>query len=823
MKPFLILSFFFLTGTLFSAPYHGVIQSFKQPDGQKVELKLYGTEYYMRAEGLDGYTVIRDSKTNWICYANISQNEKELVSTGIKYVGESSTPFAFLSSQKIPLHLDISSGARKKIIEKNSIKLSGNKNPFPNYNQGTPIHLVSGQIKGLCILVDFSDEPASLAPSEYEGFCNDLNYSNYGNNGSLRSFYKDISGGLLDYQNVVYGFFRAPLTFAQYDAMPYATGTQLVLGLALNWIRDQGFDFSTLTLNPDNSIQAINLMYTGNPPNWAQGMWFHQGYYSSFTAGGIKSGAYNCSPASSPLGIGVVAHENGHMIGKWPDTYKYDSNSGPDGIGGMDLMCWYGSSNNPCPPNPLFRSNAGWGKVIDVTHFNGLVTDTANDGVCYKFRNINDTSEFFLMESRMKTGRSETIESEGLSIWQIDRNGDNQTFHHEVYLEHANNNISNIENACFRGGYKPEFSATTIPNSHFYNEDPSGLRVWNISPKNQVMTYKIGTGTTGPSLQIQYAGYSGDNNNNGFLEPGESAQLQVNSINFGQMPSANAKLVCKAVGINASYAQVSSDTLLLGIIEVNDTIPGQILATISPSTPLGTIVSFQFTLTDGSQSIYITRNITIGTILTVGQSLSDSTCQALFFDSGISTNYTNNEEVNYTIFPSTPGAKVKVQFLEFNLEDDIDCEYDYLEIYDGPTFDSPYLGTFCGTNSPGTITSTDSSGALSFFFRSDYGVTMDGWKALVSCESNTETVSMEKRNPLSIFPNPSAGIFTLHVGKAKTGDLTLFDAVGKSIFHQTATAIQKLTLDLTHQPTGVYLVKWQENNQTFTRKISVVR
>ena len=59
--------------------------------------------------------------------------------------------------------------------------------------------------------------------------------------------------------------------------MPYAQGARQILGLALNWINNQGFDFSTLSTNPDGSIQAINLMYTGNPPNWAQGMWFHKG------------------------------------------------------------------------------------------------------------------------------------------------------------------------------------------------------------------------------------------------------------------------------------------------------------------------------------------------------------------------------------------------------------------------------------------------------------------------------------------------------------------------------------------------------------------
>jgi hypothetical protein len=43
------------------------------------------------------------------------------------------------------------------------------------------------------------------------------------------------------------------------------------------------------------------------------------------------------------------------------------------------------------------------------------------------------------------------------------------------------------------------------------------------------------------------------------------------------------------------------------------------------------------------------------------------------------------------------------------------------------------LGTYCGTNSPGTIASTHQTGALTFVFHSDYSVTQTGWEATISC------------------------------------------------------------------------------------------
>ena len=268
-KTLLSLLIFFCLSAIQAVPYHGQIKVFKQPDGSSVEVKLFGTEHYMRAEGLDGYTVIRDPKTQWICYAALSVDGSTLIPTNKVYRGAGSAKVG----RSIPKALDITPEARNRIIAVNKQKLGETEEDkmggSGDHTTGTPLHPLMGNILGLCIVVDFSDEPGTVAMPEFESFCNDLAYNGYGNNGSLRKYYQDVSGGLLDYENVVFGYFRAPLTFAQYDAMPYAQGAKQILGLALNWIKSQGFDFSTLSVNPDNSIMAINMMYTGDPPTWA--------------------------------------------------------------------------------------------------------------------------------------------------------------------------------------------------------------------------------------------------------------------------------------------------------------------------------------------------------------------------------------------------------------------------------------------------------------------------------------------------------------------------------------------------------------------------
>ncbi len=823
MKKIILALFIFCCVQLNASPYNGEIQEFKQPNGAMVEVKLYGTEYYMRAEGLDGFTVVRDNN-GWICYAKLSQDETELISTGIHYNGKQNDVTSLRTDLKLLKHIDISDEARNEQIKKNYNALNKGKPEEDGDHlfgkaMTTPQGLISGNIKGLCIVVDFSDEPGTLPISEFVNFCNQMNYTNFGNNGSLRKFYSDVSGGLLDYQNVVYGYYTAPLTFAAYDAMPYAQGAQIILDSALKWIDGLGFNFSTLSINTNGTIRAINLMYTGNPPNWSQGMWHHKGYFGGFSADGVTSGDYNCSPAGSPLKLAVVAHENGHMIGKWPDTYKYTSTTGVDGIGAFDLMCSYGNSYNPTPPNPLFKVNAGWMAAVDVTGYNGPNVDTANSLVCYKYKNINDTNEFFLFENRTKTGRSTYIPDQGLTVWHINRLGDNQTFNHEVYLEHANNNNNNHSAACYKQTFAPVFSSTTTPNSNFYNTNPSGLKIWNIGPVGNILNYNIGNFPAGPSLFLSYVNFTGDNNANGFLEASESANVNVNALNLGQLNSAAATITCTAIGPNAGYVTVNTAPLNVGVINVNQTVPGAFNISIAPNTP-AVEIELKFTISDGTSSIFITKKITIGIIIAMTNQ-SVTVCDATYLDPQGENNYNDNLTNTQTFYPATPGQKLKATFTAFALEQETNCGYDYLRIYDGPNTSAPYLGAYCGTVSPGTKTSTHATGALTFKFHSDNGVTDIGFKAILSCVSVITGINtFSNGKEVKVYPNPAKDVLNIEMDETENAKFELYNCYGALVL-QTNLKDNK-QVDIKNLASGVYFYAIEKNGSTVTNKLIVL-
>ncbi|RAR47505.1 GEVED domain-containing protein, partial [Flavobacterium lacus] len=106
-------------------------------------------------------------------------------------------------------------------------------------------------------------------------------------------------------------------------------------------------------------------------------------------------------------------------------------------------------------------------------------------------------------------------------------------------------------------------------------------------------------------------------------------------------------------------------------------------------------------------------------------------CGNTFYDNGgVSGDYTNNLNTTTTIYPTNPGDGVIVTFTAFGTES---C-CDFLRIYDGPDATFPLIGTYSGTNSPGTITSTNSaSGALTFVFTSDTSLVGLGWAANITC------------------------------------------------------------------------------------------
>lgn len=107
---------------------------------------------------------------------------------------------------------------------------------------------------------------------------------------------------------------------------------------------------------------------------------------------------------------------------------------------------------------------------------------------------------------------------------------------------------------------------------------------------------------------------------------------------------------------------------------------------------------------------------------------TNNTCGGTFYDSGGAGGSHGGNE-NYTqTFCSDASNCISFNFSSFDLGNG-----DNLNIYDGPNTSSALIGTYTGTGSPGTITST--TGCLTFQFTSSPGNNGSGWAAAISCQS----------------------------------------------------------------------------------------
>ncbi|KAL3278791.1 hypothetical protein HHI36_016314 [Cryptolaemus montrouzieri] len=92
-----------------------------------------------------------------------------------------------------------------------------------------------------------------------------------------------------------------------------------------------------------------------------------------------------------------------------------------------------------------------------------------------------------------------------------------------------------------------------------------------------------------------------------------------------------------------------------------------------------------------------------------------------------SASYDNKADCDWTI-EAQEGFNVQLTFLTFELENEINCEYDHVEIFNGPDSSGQSYGKYCGTNKPAVIFSTHEG--LLLRFRSDHSMVAKGFSVV---------------------------------------------------------------------------------------------
>ncbi len=494
-------------GPALAAPYHGEPFVLQQPDGAAVPVLVWGDEYYQHIESPDGFTLIRDPGTRVICYARLDAGGQSLVSTGVKF-GDPS-----LRGLGLERHLQVPSAVRRASALANRQLLDAEQAVFLS-KDGTrdPQPSSLGNVQGITLIIDFSDQPATVPAANFAAYLNQVGYTGYGNHGSVRDYFDDVSDGALTYTNFVPAtYYRAVNPKSYYDDPNVAYGQRAreLVREALISLNNGGFDFSQYDANDDGYLDALNVFYAGVPSHgWSVGLWPHSSVVS-FGADGVSAYRYQITNIGTSLTLATFCHENGHMICFWPDLYDYGGDSA--GVGTFCLMCSTGAATNPVQPCAPLKDRAGW--TASLTLLQGLMNGATVDAGAnqfYKLPHPTLANEYYLIENRQRVGRDASIPDAGLAIWHVDLAGSNNnqeqtpSLHYYCTLVQADGrwdlerNLNNCDaNDLWAAPTHVEFTPDTSPAATWWSGLDAAMYIDDVSASGATMTfdYREGLGT----------------------------------------------------------------------------------------------------------------------------------------------------------------------------------------------------------------------------------------------------------------------------------------------------------------------------------------
>ena len=498
-----------------ASQYRGDNRFFRQPSGAQVEVRLFGTEFYLRAESPDGYALAIERATGWICYAEKAP-DGGLPSSGIRYLGPVDTSTlahlarrGILPGQRVAA-ANVASNVAAVKQSLAAAKADGTDLARAYAGGGPKYAPVLGSGKGLVVLVDFSDRVGTIPASEYDKAFNGDTYDSLG---SVRTWIEAISYGKYTASHTVVGTMRAA-----YPTSHYVGGAEFDYSASAELMKqvfayiDKEVDLTSYATN--GAMPSLVVIYPGAEVAkvWATGLWPHsgEGGYTTSEKVRIPNAFISNGGTRTPMDLETFRHELGHSLFNWPDTYDYDNDSASAGGFATETTL-------PCAP---FRAWTGWMNVVDVVGLNQAYALAANGDTCLRYKDANSSTEFFMVEYMRKDSvkRPDTPD-EGLLIWHVDENGDNSlqdrtaSKHYELSVEQADGLFELEKNGTkragdlFHAGYKDAFNDTTTPNSKWWNASASGFAVCSVGALDPSMNVTVGC--SGPITPVADAGAGG--------------------------------------------------------------------------------------------------------------------------------------------------------------------------------------------------------------------------------------------------------------------------------------------------------------------------
>lgn len=404
----------------------------------------------------------------------------------------------------------------------------------------------TGKQKALVVLVEFQDTKFHLGDKAHQYFTDMLNkegFNEYNGTGCAHEYFLEMSSGQFDCDFDLYGPVTLKNDYKYYgknasngaiDPNAYKMAVEACDAL------DATVDFSEYDRDNDGYIDNIFIFYAGEGeatayPDNANLVWPHAydvSYYGRWEYDGKRLGSYGCTNewqkiyASTgwgkvelvdeyPDGVGTFVHEFSHILGL-PDLYLTDesemtsSDQGYFTPGEWSVLDYgpYNNDGRTPPAYSAFERNAlGWMTLEELTGETGTgsLTHIEESNHAYSITNPKKSTEFYLLESRKRSGWDTYIPADGMLVWHIDYDAyrweqntvNNKSSHQYVDLVEADGKSEKMYRNggdCFPGTAKKTELATT-----WWDKTSTGLKLSEITlTADKGVTFTV----TGPAPSV---------------------------------------------------------------------------------------------------------------------------------------------------------------------------------------------------------------------------------------------------------------------------------------------------------------------------------
>ncbi len=334
-----------------------------------------------------------------------------------------------------------------------------------------------------------------------------------------------------------------------------------------------------------------------------------------------------------------------------------------------------------------------------------------------------------------------------------------------------------------------------------------------------------------------YVDDSETGNNNGQLDPGETAFIVIPSFNNGH---AGCDSTIGVISLNNPWITVLNSQVLLDTLQAGASKDARFQVEVDPATPLGTSAPFSYHLS--SKAYFADKDYSIS----VGLQIED-------FETGDFSRYEwqqgGDAPWNITGINPCQGdwcaqsgdisdeqhsdlfitlTTVGNDSIRFARKVSSESTYDFLRFY----VDNVLKGEWSGEMDWDTVSYAVNEGnhTLLWSYEKDFSMSAGadcGWVDNIIFPATTVAVKVDNHNIMdgvAIYPNPGNGIFLVNFNKITDNKVTaiVYNVEGKKVFEESfPEKPNSFKIDLSHMGKGLYLLHLKAGDKVTTTKLIV--